>query len=138
VLLLLLLLFFVCSNSSPNTVLVDIPENIQAEMVSLPTRARLLAAAAAAAPSGSNAARGATVPLQGHFTGALAPEPARFRAHAPTPISRTVMSEVCAGTALLHVCLHSVVSCSVQETVPSFGCHLCINMHQLSASVRPP
>lgn len=77
--------------------LVDIPENIQAEMVSLPTRARLLAsaAAAAAAPSGVNTAHGATAPLQGHFTGALAPEPARFRAHPPTPISRTVMNEVC-------------------------------------------
>lgn len=92
-------MFVFCVSAQPtttNTVLVDIPENIQAEMVSLPTRARARPlAAAAAAPSRSSTAHGATAPLQGHFTGALAPEPARFRAHPPTPISRTVMNEVC-------------------------------------------
>lgn len=86
-------------------VLVDLPENIQAETVSVPHCARHLdassyttapnaGAAAAAAPTGAGAKAPVTAPLLGHFAGALAPELQGIRGHTPTPISRSVMNEV--------------------------------------------
>lgn len=100
-------------------VLVDIPEDIQALLVTLPHRPQHIAtgtqatappaaaahtssaaAAAAGAAGGAAGGRGdggggaVTSPLGSHFGGWLAPEPAGFRSHTPNPISRAVMQEV--------------------------------------------
>jgi thiamine pyrophosphate-dependent acetolactate synthase large subunit-like protein len=85
-------------------VLVDLPENIQAEMVSLPTRTQLTptpthidytpTARGVGSTHPTPTAAAAASALRGHHTGCLAPEPFGLRSRAPTAISRGVMGEV--------------------------------------------
>lgn len=81
-------------------VLVDLPEDLQAELVSLPERRKPQLGAAEAAPSSRLAATSSgpgtpvTTPLQGHHVGWPACELHGLRSHSPIPISQSVMREV--------------------------------------------